>query len=161
MDINKRSHVPYWSISSRGPSIINEGDKRSYYQISKIIIKSWFMINNFNFCLILLFNYIFIHFLAILKIDGKVATQDKMNCITKCSKAIFHMLKISNQGLRPISADDFFPTLVFVCIKANPPRIQSNLNFVRRFANDNKLSMGEGGYLFVNIVRFELLRYNV
>ena len=111
--------------------------------------------------MILLFNYLFIHFLAILKIDGKVATQDKMNCITKCSKAIFHMLKISNQGLRPISADDFFPTLVFVCIKANPPRIQSNLNFVRRFANDNKLSMGEGGYLFVNIVRFKFLRYKL
>ena len=114
-------------------------------------IKSGFI--NLQFFWILLFNYLFIHLLAILKIDGKVATQDKMNCITKCSKAIFHMLKISNQGLRPISADDFFPTLVFVCIKANPPRIQSNLNFVRRFANDNKLTMGEGGYLFANIVR--------
>ena len=114
-----------------------------------MIIKSWFI----KFLFDTAFQFSIRTFLAILKIDGKVATQDKMNCITKCSKAIFHMLKISNQGLRPISADDFFPTLVFVCIKANPPRIQSNLNFVRRFANDNKLTMGEGGYLFANIVR--------
>ena len=117
--------------------------------------------NHFQFLFDTAFQFSIRTFLAILKIDGKVATQDKMNCITKCSKAIFHMLKISNQGLRPISADDFFPTLVFVCIKANPPRIQSNLNFVRRFANENKLSMGEGGYLFVNIVRFKFLRYKL
>ena len=122
-----------------------------------MIIKSWFI----KFLFDTAFQFSIRTFLAILKIDGKVATQDKMKCITKCSKAIFHMLKISNQGLRPISADDFFPTLVFVCIKANPPRIQSNLNFVRRFANDNKLSMGEGGYLFVNIVRFKFLRYKL
>ena len=119
------------------------------------------MVYNFQFLFDTAFQFSIRTFLAILKIDGKVATQDKMNCITKCSKAIFHMLKISNQGLRPISADDFFPTLVFVCIKANPPRIQSNLNFVRRFANENKLSMGEGGYLFVNIVRFKFLRYKL
>ena len=42
MDINKRSHVPYRSLSSRGPPIIDEGDKRSYYQIIKKI-KSGFI----------------------------------------------------------------------------------------------------------------------
>ena len=90
---------------------------------------------------------------ALLRIDRKVATQDKINCVVKCSKTIFKMLKLSVHDERPISADDFFPTLVFVCIKANPPRIQSNLNFIGRFANDNKLVMGEQGYLFANLVR--------
>ena len=62
------------------------------------------------------------------------------------------MLQLSIRNERPISADDFFPTLVFVCIKANPPRIQSNLNFIGRFAHDSKLTMGEQGYLFANLV---------
>ena len=89
---------------------------------------------------------------ALLKIDRKNATQDKINCIVKCSKTIFQILKLSVHNKRPISADDFFPTLVFVCIKANPPRIQSNLNFIGRFSNDKKLTMGEEGYLFANLV---------
>ena len=99
-------------------------------------------------------------FLALLKMDGRLATQDKMNCVSKCSKMIFQMLKLSTQDRRPISADDFFPALVFVCIKANPARIQSNLNFVRRFTNDSKLSMGEGGYLFANLVGREVFEFH-
>ena len=81
-----------------------------------------------------------------------MAAQDKMHYIKKCSKNIVDILKLSNHGNAPISADDFFPTLVFVCIKANPPRIQSNLNFLRRFMHDCKLCRGEDGYLFANLV---------
>ena len=84
--------------------------------------------------------------------DGKFATQDKINCVTKCSKTIFQVLKVCNKNEKPVSADDFFPSLVYIVLKANPARIQSNLNFVRRFANDNKLHMGEDGYLFANLV---------
>ena len=101
-------------------------------------------------------NLIRLFFAALLRIDRKIATQDKLNCIVKCSKTIFQMLKLSVHNERPISADDFFPTLVFLCIKANPPRIQSNLNFIGRFSNDNKLTMGEQGYLFANLVRISL-----
>ena len=88
--------------------------------------------------------------------DGQLATQDKMNCVTKCSKNIFQMLSICSKNERPLCADDFFPSLVYVCLKANPARIQSNLNFVRRFANDNKIRMGEGGYFFANLVSTSL-----
>ena len=85
----------------------------------------------------------------ILEIDGKLAPQDKMECLTRCSKKIFDMLKISNET--PASADDFLPCLIYICLKANPPRIQSNINFVTRFCNENKLRMGEGGYFFANL----------
>ena len=85
----------------------------------------------------------------ILEIDGKLAPQDKMECLTRCSKKIFDMLKISNET--PASADDFLPCLIYICLKANPPRIQSNINFVTRFCNENKLRMGEAGYFFANL----------
>ena len=84
--------------------------------------------------------------------DGQMAPQDKMACLVKCSKNIFEMLKLSNDS--PASADDFLPCLIYICLKANPPRIQSNINFITRFCNENKLRMGEGGYYFVNLVSF-------
>lgn len=85
----------------------------------------------------------------ILEMDGKMAPQDKMESLVKCSKNIFEMLKLSNET--PASADDFLPCLIYMCLKANPPRIQSNINFITRFCNENKLRMGEGGYFFANL----------
>jgi len=84
-----------------------------------------------------------------LEIDGKMAPQDKMASLVKCSKNIFEILKLSNES--PASADDFLPCLIYICLKANPPRIQSNINFITRFCNENKLRMGEGGYFFANL----------
>ena len=86
----------------------------------------------------------------LLEIDGKMAPQDKLTCLVKCSKNIFEILKLSNES--PASADDFLPCLIYICLKANPPRIQSNLNYITRFCNENKLRMGEGGYFFANLV---------
>ena len=86
----------------------------------------------------------------LLEMDGQMAPQDKMASLVKCSKNIFEMLKLSNET--PASADDFLPCLIYICLKANPPRIQSNINFITRFCNENKLRMGEGGYFFANLV---------
>jgi len=85
----------------------------------------------------------------ILEIDGQLAPQDKVNCLVKCSKKVFEMLQLSNES--PASADDFLPCLIYVCLKANPPRVQSNINFITRFCNENKLRMGEAGYFFANL----------
>ena len=90
-----------------------------------------------------------------LEIDGKMAPQDKMASLVKCSKNIFEILKLSNES--PASADDFLPCLIYICLKANPPRIQSNINFITRFCNENKIRMGEMGYFFANLVSSFLL----
>ena len=84
--------------------------------------------------------------------DGRMAPQDKMECLVKCCKvrvldaklrdfsdckieiffllkAIFEMLSISNDG-KPASADEFLPCLIYVCLKE---RLQ---DLLRDFSSD-------------------------
>ena len=68
-------------------------------------------------------NIFYVFFLDLLEIDGQMAPQDKLACLVKCSKNIFEILKVSNEN--PASANDFLPCLIYICLKANPPRFVS------------------------------------
>ncbi len=83
--------------------------------------------------------------------DGKQSPQEKLEAVVTCCKRIFDMLSASMPEGSAASADEFLPCLIYVVLKSNPPRLHSNVNFISRFRDEEKLRMGESGYFFANL----------
>ncbi|XP_017269181.1 rab5 GDP/GTP exchange factor-like [Kryptolebias marmoratus] len=86
---------------------------------------------------------------AIIEMDAKRAPQDKLACVSKCSQHIFEALSALNN--EPANADAFLSSLVYVVLKANPPRLHSNMQYMIRFGLPHSLMAGESGYYFTNL----------
>ncbi|XP_047446754.1 rab5 GDP/GTP exchange factor-like [Mugil cephalus] len=86
---------------------------------------------------------------AIIEMDAKRAPQDKLACVSKCSQHVFEALSAWNS--EPANADDFLSGLVYVVLKANPPRLHSNMQYVIRFGLPHSIMAGESGYYFTNL----------
>lgn len=87
---------------------------------------------------------------SLILMDAERAPVDKLERVVTASKAIFEVLNGSAEG-SPAGADDFLPVLIYTIIKANPPMLYSNLQYVTRFCNPTKLSTGEAGYFYTNL----------
>ncbi|TKY49870.1 Vacuolar protein sorting-associated protein 9A [Spatholobus suberectus] len=88
----------------------------------------------------------------LLKINAFKAPHEKLLSIMNCCRIINNLLLNAAMTERvPAGADDFLPVLIYVTIKANPPRLHSNLNFIKSYRRQAKL-ISEAEYYFTNLV---------
>ncbi|XP_075969102.1 rabaptin-5-associated exchange factor for Rab5 isoform X2 [Anticarsia gemmatalis] len=83
----------------------------------------------------------------LLGMDSALSPGGKLSRVRRSCR---HVLRLCSAAA-PASADDLLPALIFTVLKANPPRLVSNINFVTRFCNAQRLMTGEGGYYFTNL----------
>ncbi|KAG6918954.1 hypothetical protein DXG01_010193 [Tephrocybe rancida] len=83
-------------------------------------------------------------FSELLKINHYKAPRDKLICILNCCKVIYGLIRHlrADEG-----ADAFVPILIYVVLKANPDHLLSNVEFINRFRNPEKLQSEAGYYL--------------
>jgi hypothetical protein len=84
----------------------------------------------------------------LLKIKSYRAPRDKVICILNCCKVIFGYLRTSSSDQ---SADAFVPLLIYTVLQANPDHLVSNVQYILRFRNQDKLG-GEAGYYISSLM---------
>lgn len=102
----------------------------------------------------------------LLKIDSYRAPRDKVICVLNCCKVIFGKfmphcvvaILISIGFLRTSqsdqSADSFIPLLIYTVLHAKPEHLVSNVQYILRFRNQDKLT-GEFGYYISSLVSYK------
>ncbi|CAB4058083.1 RABGEF1 [Lepeophtheirus salmonis] len=78
-----------------------------------------------------------------------ISTRDLKCSISETSQEVRDLLYKAINDILEMDGK-YAPQDKMECL-ANPPRIQSNINFITKFCNENKLRMGEGGYFFANL----------
>jgi Rab5 GDP/GTP exchange factor len=61
------------------------------------------------------------------------------------------MLNLARGDGAPPGADEFFPVLVYVVIRCNPPNLHANLQFISRFRCPSRM-MTELAYCYTHMV---------
>ncbi|XP_062506159.1 uncharacterized protein LOC134182740 [Corticium candelabrum] len=72
--------------------------------------------------------------------------RDKVTCLMNCCTIICNLLNDDSDGTVR-GADDLLPMVIFVVIKAQPQTWWSDIRFIQRFRNPQKLSSEAGYYL--------------
>lgn len=85
----------------------------------------------------------------LLKMKSYRAPRDKVICILNCCKVIFGYLRTATKADQ--SADAFVPLLIYTVLHANPDHLVSNVQYILRFRNQDKLG-GEAGYYISSLM---------
>lgn len=85
----------------------------------------------------------------IIEMDSRRASLDKIDCIVHCSHHILNFIQVCQN--QPAGADEFFPALVFIILRANPPHLKSNIEYITKLSAPGKLMSGERSYYFTNL----------
>ncbi|WFC96565.1 hypothetical protein MBRA1_003226 [Malassezia brasiliensis] len=78
------------------------------------------------------------------KVNHYRAPRDKIICILNCCKVIFGLIR--HLG-KEENADAFVPLLILVILRANPPHLVSNVEYILRFKNPNRPTSEADYYL--------------
>ncbi|KAK4506573.1 hypothetical protein PRZ48_000305 [Zasmidium cellare] len=84
----------------------------------------------------------------LLKINTYRAPRDKVICVLNCCKVIFGYLRNTKSDQ---SADAFVPLLIYTVLRARPEHLVSNVQYIWRFRNQDKLG-GEAGYYMSSLM---------
>jgi hypothetical protein len=84
----------------------------------------------------------------LLKINTYRAPRDKVICVLNCCKVIFGFLRSAKADQ---SADSFVPLLIYTVLRARPDHLVSNVQYIWRFRNQEKLG-GEAGYYMSSLM---------
>ncbi|EAR88034.2 vacuolar sorting protein 9, VPS9 domain protein (macronuclear) [Tetrahymena thermophila SB210] len=86
----------------------------------------------------------------LVSMDHKKSPEQKLKCLSECTKVIAEVLKLSSLKDEAASADLTLPNLIYVLIKSKPKRLCSNINFITAFQCKNKM-LSEAGYCFIQV----------
>ena len=84
--------------------------------------------------------------LWIKKIDEKKSIRDKLFCVSSAYNTMNNTIKFSSGKNDDAGQDELTPMFQYIIIKAQPPRIFSNIDYIKCFLNNSQLS-GELGFL--------------
>lgn len=82
------------------------------------------------------------------KIKSYRAPRDKVICVLNSCKVLFGFLRTAHSEQ---SADAFIPLLIYTVLKADPEHLVSNMQYILRFRNPDKLN-GEAGYYMSSLM---------
>ena len=80
------------------------------------------------------------------KIDEKKSIRDKLCCISNAYNIMNNTIKFSSGKNENAGQDELTPIFQYLIIKAQPPRLFSNINYIKCFLDEEQLT-GELGFL--------------